>query len=169
MLLDVICTLLRDRMTWIPLYIILGIWVMYKYKLEGLPMIVGVLLCFVAADIISYQILKPLIHRLRPCHNTLVHARLVLGHCGGKWSFPSSHASDHMAISVGIILFGIFKNKWINSLMIIWALAVGFSQIYVGVHYPTDILAGFLLGTGCAFASKYILHLIGKRFFSRKQ
>lgn len=166
-IMDYVCPVLRDRMTWIPLYIILTIYIFYRYKLDGLKMIFGILLCFALADSISYQILKPLFHRLRPCHNTLLHARLVLNHCGGKWSFPSSHASDHLAISLGIILFGVFSSKWLNVLVLLWAISIGFSQIYVGVHYPLDILSGFMLGILCAFASKWIMDFITEKFFNQ--
>lgn len=148
---DVVLPFLRDAPNWIPLYVFLGIYLFMKYKTAAIKYLILIVVAFALADSISYHILKPWICRLRPCHSTTLHARLLLGHCGGKWSFPSSHASNHMAIALTIVLSKIFSKKWINFLWIFWALSIGFAQIYVGVHYPTDILAGFLLGILIAY------------------
>lgn len=148
---DVVLPFLRDALNWIPLYAFLGIYLFMKYKTAAIKYLILIVVAFALADSISYHILKPWICRLRPCHSTTLHARLLLGHCGGKWSFPSSHASNHMAIALTIVLSKIFSKKWINFLWIFWALSIGFAQIYVGVHYPTDILAGFLLGILIAY------------------
>lgn len=167
--LDVVLPFLRNAPNWIPLYIFLAIYLIYKYKLDALKYTFYIIIAFGLADFISHGILKPWIGRLRPCHSLTLHARLVLGHCGGKWSFPSTHASNHMAIALSIVLAGIFTKKWINYIWICWALSIGFAQIYVGVHYPSDIAAGFLLGILIAYFNyKIILPILNKLFvFSR--
>ena len=108
---------------------------------------------------------------MRPCHSLTLQANLVIGHCGGKWSFPSSHASNHMAIALSIVLANIFTKKWINYIWIFWALSIGFAQIYVGVHYPSDIVAGFLLGILIAYFNyKMVLPILKSYLFlSRKE
>lgn len=154
---DIILPFLRDAYNWIPLYLFLGLYLLKKYKTNAIKYLILIVVTFALADAISYHILKPCICRLRPCHSTTLHARLLLGHCGGKWSFPSSHASNHMAIALTIVLAKIFTKKWINYLWIFWALSIGFAQIYVGVHYPTDIIAGFILGILIAYFNYYFL------------
>ncbi|MCC6582799.1 MAG: phosphatase PAP2 family protein [Chitinophagales bacterium] len=156
-ILDVVLPFLRDATNWIPLYIFLAIYLLYKYKLEAVKYAIYIVIAFALADFISHSILKPWIGRLRPCHSLTLQARLVLGHCGGKWSFPSTHASNHMAIALSIVLAGIFTKKWINYIWIGWALSIGFAQIYVGVHYPSDIVAGFILGILIAFFNNHIV------------
>ncbi|MFN8259798.1 MAG: phosphatase PAP2 family protein [Chitinophagales bacterium] len=155
--LDIVLTFLRTAPNWIPLYIFLAVYLLYTYKLDAIQYVFYIIIAFALADFISHGILKPWIHRLRPCHSLTLHARLVLGHCGGKWSFPSTHASNHMAIALSIFLSGIFKKKWINYIWIFWALAIGFAQIYVGVHYPSDIIAGYVLGILIAYFNYHLI------------
>lgn len=160
---DGILPLLRNPPNWIPLYIVLGIYLINKYKTGAVKYALYIVVAFALADSISHDILKPLIARLRPCHSLTLHARLLLNSCGGKWSFPSTHASNHMAIALSIVLANIFTKKWMNYLWILWALCIGFAQIYVGVHYPSDIVGGFALGILIACFNYYmVLALLNK-------
>jgi hypothetical protein len=109
--LDVVLPFLRHAPNWIPLYVFLGIYLLYKYKLEAIKYALYIVIAFALADFISAGIIKPYIARFRPCHSLTLHARLVLGHCGGKWSFPSSHASNHMAIALSISISKYFYKK----------------------------------------------------------
>lgn len=161
--LDIVLPFLRNAPNWIPLYIFLGIYLLYKYKLEALKYALYIVIAFALADVIVHECLKPGFARLRPCHSLTLHARLVLGHCGGKWSFPSSHAANHMAIALSIVWAKIFTRKWINYIWIFWAFAIGFAQIYVGVHYPSDVIAGFIVGILIAcFNYSVILSFLNK-------
>ena len=161
--LDVVLPFLREAHNWIPLYIFLGFYLLYKYRLEAIKYAIYIVIAFALADFISAGIIKPYIARLRPCHSLTLHARLVLGHCGGKWSFPSTHATNHMSIALSIVFANIFTKKWINYIWIFWALSIGFAQIYVGVHYPSDVVAGFVLGTLIAYFNyKVVLSFLSK-------
>ena len=161
--LDVVLPFLREAHNWIPLYIFLGIYLIYKYKLEAIKYALYIVIAFALADFISAGIIKPYIARFRPCHSLTLHARLVLGHCGGKWSFPSTHATNHISIALSIVFATIFTKKWINYIWIFWALSIGFAQIYVGVHYPSDVVAGFVLGTLIAYFNyKVVLSFLSK-------
>jgi len=166
---DVVLPFLRDALNWIPLYIFLGFYLLFKYKMEAIKYVILIVIAFALADSISYHIFKPWIARLRPCHSLTLHARLVIGHCGGKWSFPSSHASNHMAIALTIVLAKIFTKKWMNYLWIFWALSIGFAQIYVGVHYPSDVTAGFILGILIAFFNFHFILPLFNLFTKRTQ
>ncbi len=161
--LDVVLPFLREAHNWIPLYIFLGIYLLYKYRLEAIKYAIYIVIAFALADFISAGIIKPYIARFRPCHSLTLHARLVLGHCGGKWSFPSTHATNHISIALSIVFATIFTKKWINYIWIFWALSIGFAQIYVGVHYPSDVVAGFILGTLIAYFNyKVVLSFLSK-------
>lgn len=155
--LDVVLPFLRHAPNWIPLYIFLGVYLLSKYKMEAIKYAIYIVIAFALADFISAGIIKPLVGRLRPCHSLTLHANLVLGHCGGKWSFPSTHATNHMAIALSIVFANIFTKKWINYIWIFWALSIGFAQIYVGVHYPSDVIAGFTLGTLIAYFNFHVV------------
>ena len=86
--------------------------------------------------------------RLRPCNDPEFtdHVRLVIKHCGGGYSFLSNHAANHfgMAVFFFITLRHVFR-KW-AWLVFVWAGLIAFAQVYVGVHYPLDVLCGALLG-----------------------
>lgn len=155
--LDVVLPFLRHATNWIPLYIFLGVYLLFKYKIQAVKYVLYIIIAFALADFISASIIKPFIGRLRPCHSLTLHANLLLGHCGGKWSFPSTHATNHMAIAMSIVLANIFTKKWINYIWIFWALSIGFAQIYVGVHYPSDVVAGFILGTMIACFNFFVV------------
>lgn len=155
--LDIILPFLRHAPNWIPLYLFLGAFCVYKYKTKAFAYLLYILIAFALADFISASIIKPLVGRMRPCHSLTLHARLVLGHCGGKWCFPSTHATNHLSIALSVVLANIFTKKWINFLWIFWALSIGFAQIYVGVHYPSDVLAGFILGTILAYLNYHFI------------
>lgn len=83
--------------------------------------------------------------RLRPCNNPYLQdiVHLVV-HCGSGYSFPSSHATNHFAL--GIFSAYTIKKKWVWVAGIAWAVLVAYSQIYVGVHFPGDVLVGGILG-----------------------
>jgi undecaprenyl-diphosphatase len=91
-------------------------------------------------------IFKNLVHRLRPCHEPsidgLVH--LVNNSCGGLYGFVSSHACN--SFNVAFLSLSLIKKRWFTIFIIFWALVVGYSRIYLGVHYPGDVLCGSILG-----------------------
>jgi undecaprenyl-diphosphatase len=149
---DIICPILREKLVWIPLYILMGY---YSFRLYGRQ--VWILLLFAAATIIisdqvSSSVIKPLVHRLRPCnnHNMVPAARLIIDSCGAGFSFLSSHAANHFAIATFFVFVTPLK-RYIALLLYVWASLVAFSQVYVGVHFPADVIAGAMLGiiTGC--------------------
>ncbi len=138
---DVIMPFITNFNNWRIPIVIIWLFIMIRGGKKG--RVAGVLLAFVliGTDQLSSSLLKPLVGRVRPCH-VLEHVRLLVG-CGGKLAFPSSHATNMAGVA---ILFSFFYRKGTPYFVII-ALAVGFSRIYVGVHYPLDVLGGFTLGT----------------------
>ncbi|HKJ68476.1 MAG TPA: phosphatase PAP2 family protein [bacterium] len=110
-----------------------------------------ILLATGAADAVAAQLLKPLFGRLRPCHQ-LEHVRLLVN-CGGKFGFVSNHAANMFA-SMTVLGYFYRSYRWY-----FWTLAglIAFSRIYVGVHFPADVLFGGLFGLGIAYVSLVLL------------
>lgn len=155
--LDDIMMLLRQPYTWIPLYFFFLLFFYANCRKYVLPVVVLTLVTFALTDFTSSSILKPFIGRLRPCHDpTLQYSINNIAGCGGIFSMPSSHASNHSGLAA--FWFLVIKNtlhqRWYW--LWFWAFLVCYSQIYVGVHFPADIITGALLGTGIAYFTYYL-------------
>jgi len=150
-----------QRNTWIPLYVLLVIWLIWQYKQRAAGMIASLILTIVVADQTASALLKPNIQRLRPCHVAYLQNKvhLVVESCGGTYGFASSHAANSFGLAMAVWLVcstaGPISNKTKKYLwwFFPWAAVVSYSRIYVGVHYPFDVLAGALIGCGAAYLS----------------
>ncbi|MXV52505.1 phosphatase PAP2 family protein [Pedobacter sp. HMF7647] len=144
---DWLMPFLRNRYFWTPLYLFLVVFFIRNYEKKGIMLIVFLLITFALADMSSASMIKPLIHRLRPCNDPSINqmVRAIAG-CGTGFSFPSSHAANHFAIAVFLVTVFRHKWKWITPLALFWAASICFAQVYVGVHYPVDVTVGGLLG-----------------------
>ncbi|MDV7188169.1 phosphatase PAP2 family protein [Lutibacter sp. TH_r2] len=157
-----------NKFSAIPLYVLL---LFFTYKTLGLKKTIAVVLCIailIAVSDQTSQLFKYGFKRLRPCHNAEIKGliRLVKESCGGKYSYFSAHAANSMAIA---IFFGkLLKSKFklIAPLLLIWALLVGYSRIYIGVHFPLDVLTGFLFGILYASIFYYLVKLLFKKIKS---
>lgn len=124
-------------------------------------MIASLILTIVVADQTASTLLKPTIQRLRPCHVAYLQNKihLVVESCGGTYGFASSHAANSFGLAMAIWLVcraaGPVSNRYKKYLWCFfpWAAVVSYSRIYVGVHYPLDVLAGALIGCGAAYLS----------------
>ena len=156
--LDGIMLVVRNPYTWIPFYLFVLYWVLRREKTTALKFICCTIVCITITDFTSAHILKPLFERLRPCYDaeTAGIVRGIVG-CGGQYSFPSSHASNHF----GLAAFWFYSirlltgQKW--RLLWVWALLISFAQVYVGVHFPLDVAGGSILGfiTGLALSKLF--------------
>ena len=131
-----------DKLTWIPLYILLLYLLFRKYSGNFIWIIISLCLLIFLADYGSVHIFKDGFERLRPCHQ-LENVRLVK-ECGGLYSFVSSHAANTFAIAFFIGL--LFRNIWGFIHLFSWAVLIGYSRIYLGVHFPFDIVGGMFWG-----------------------
>ncbi len=164
--LDSVMFFLTDGKVWLPLFIITIAFILIKFKSKGLFMLVLIALVITLGDQISSSILKPLVGRLRPSHEPLLQGLLhiVNNYRGGLYSFVSSHATNSFAVATILWLLIGKKYKWIG-LFFAWATVFSFTRVYLGVHYPGDILAGALLGSLIAIgvykvSKKYIPKLL---------
>ena len=164
--LDQIMWWVSQSITWIPLYILMVTWVVWKHRCDWKKILL-ILLAFVVAvglsDFITSGIIKPAVQRLRPTHTpglaSLLH--IVNGYTGGKYGFCSSHAANTLACALLFIF--VYKNKITTSILIVWVAINSYSRMYLGVHYPTDIMAGWIIGCVTASLAYALLRLLQKR------
>lgn len=167
---DWLMPILRNRFTWAPLYLFIIIFSIKNYKKEGVMMIVALLLNFGISDSVSSNLVKNSVQRLRPCNDIELREQMVQRvRCSGGYSFTSSHATNHFAMAVLLIILFYRRWKHVLWLALLWAISISFAQVYVGVHYPFDILAGALLGILIGLTSGYIYNRIRKKWMPETQ
>ena len=117
---------------------------------QALTLLLAIALVLLLTDLVSARIIKPLVARLRPSHalGDLVHT--VNGYVGGRYGFVSSHAANYFGLITLMIL--VFRKRALAITLIVWGLIIVYSRIYVGVHYPGDILGGTIVGIAAGFA-----------------
>ncbi len=155
--LDYIMIFLSNKYVWIPLYIYL-IFLLWKYDKKNFT--INIVICsgsVIVADFITSSIMKPYFERLRPCQdNSMLDLINIVSGCGKKFSFASSHAST--TFSLATIFFYITRGD--IKLLFLWSLLIGYSRIYLGVHYFLDVIIGFLVG----FLTSMIIYRISKKY-----
>lgn len=143
---------------WMPLAVVLLCLVLRNNSLpRSVLIIVLIALLITASDQIVSGLLKPLVHRLRPTHEPALSAMVdtVMGYRGGQFSFPSSHAANSFALFTFTAL--LIRNWGYTLSMLLWACVFSYSRIYLGVHYPGDVMCGAFIGLflGIAFYLAY--------------
>ena len=145
---DKVMVLITEMWVWIPLYILLFYWTVRQYGKRFWWILLALGLVMLCSDQLASHVFKPLFHRLRPCYNIdfqdLIH--LPDGLAGGRYGFVSSHAANTFAIAA--FLTPALRNyrPWPAIVLYLWAFLSSYSRIYIGYHYPGDILCGALLG-----------------------
>ena len=143
--LDKFFSIITDVQKWYIAYFILIAIAFFKGGRRGKIAVIGLILMIVVTDQTGYRLLKELFERVRPC-NFLSDAITPIG-CAGGYSFPSNHALNNFAAAV--FLMRLFPNyKWV---FIIVASLVSISRIYLGVHYPSDVVGGALIGVAFGY------------------
>lgn len=153
--LDWLFKLMRDPLTWVPLYAFILYWIIRYQKKYAWQFVLMTLVVFAITDFTSASVLKPAFMRLRPCFDpSMDNVLRSIVSCGGKYGMPSSHAANHFGLAsfwyFSITLMSSRKWTWLWG----WAFLVCYAQVYVGKHYPGDVFVGGILGTavGTIFA-----------------
>lgn len=145
--LDAWMPLWRNKYFWGPLYLFITAFLFLNFKKQAWWVILFAVLTITIGDQVSSGFIKPYFDRVRPCNNPEImeQVRLLLS-CGGK-SFVSSHATNHFAFAFYFItLFG-RQVRGLSTYGFLWAASIALGQVYVGVHYPSDVICGAILGT----------------------
>lgn len=151
---------LSGKLIWAPLYAAILVYIAMKEKNQKNFWFI---LLFIAIAVFfadrGSALIKDIVQRPRPCHEPalegLVH--IVNGKCGGMYGFISSHAAN--AFNVAFISLLYIRKRWYSISIIIWAIVVGYTRIYLGVHYPGDVICGSVYGALVAWGV-YRLYLV---------
>jgi undecaprenyl-diphosphatase len=151
-------TFMSSKSIWIPLLIPLMFFAWKReYKKHFIFFLLFLSMTLALSDITSSYLLKNVFNRLRPCRDIELASFIIKfgQRCGGKFGFVSSHASNSLALIIYFARTLQLKNLWF--LIYIFPLVIGYSRIYLGVHYPGDVLGGFLVGLlwSCFFSWAY--------------
>jgi undecaprenyl-diphosphatase len=157
---DQLMILISSKWFWIPLYIYILYLIYKRFTDQFIKILLALGLLIFIADFGSVHLFKEVFERERPCH-FLEGIRVVDG-CGGPFGFISSHASNSFAIAFFMAL--LFRNFWGFAWLFSWAVVIGFSRIYLGVHYPFDILGGMFWGLFVSLLVYYIYKMKIKDF-----
>lgn len=148
---------ISDKLLWLPLYLLLAFMLYRRYGRQCMWLIAGIGIAVGLADFISSGIIKDWVMRPRPTREPALEGllHLVNGYRGGRFGFVSSHAADTFSLA---LLFSLIWRNWKVTLpLVVFSLLNCWSRLYLGVHYPTDIAGGLIVGTLTALGIYYAL------------
>ena len=158
----------REKIVWVPAYLLAAFLLWQRFgTVQTLLLLVSLGLTLTVCDQLAASLLKPWVGQLRPCKAVEFgfEAR-VLVPCGGQYSFPSNHATNHFAVA------GLLALTWLRHygrgwtlLVFVWATSISLAQVYVGKHWPSDIVAGAALGLAGGVAGAALFYALRNRFY----
>lgn len=146
-LLDIMALFLRESIFHIPIYIFIILFAFQVFGKKAIWWVVGAIALVAFCDLVSSHLIKPYFARPRPCRDPFMagQIRFLARYCGANGSFTSSHAVNHFAFATFVVSTLRGVSRWFN-LLFLWAFAIAYAQVYVGVHYPSDVVVGAFLG-----------------------
>jgi undecaprenyl-diphosphatase len=154
---------ISDREFWFPFYALLLIWLAWKFRWRAVGLVLALALTVALSDQVTSSLMKPFFLRLRPCHEPAIDQWVhVVWECGGAYGFSSSHAANSFGFA-GLVYLLLPEYRRYSRFLFIWAFLISYSRIYVGAHYPLDVLTGAGVGTLMAILCANLY-----RFFTRK-
>lgn len=166
---DPVMILATKTIFWLPLYLVLVYLMVKAYKWNTLYLLLGVAITIALADQVTSGFMKPFFERLRPSHEPaligIVHT--VNNYKGGLYGFASSHAAN--TFGVAMFLWLLFKDRYrYFSVIFIWPAFMSYTRIYLGVHYPGDILVGAIIGLLCGWIGYRLANWMLTKFNKHK-
>jgi undecaprenyl-diphosphatase len=160
---DLILPFARQQEFWYFFYLFLLVFALYNFRIKGCWWSVSLIMTAIISDLASSTLVKAaaFLFRLRPCRDPdmIGQVRVLVNYCPQSSSFTSSHACNHFAAAWFIFITLNQTGSW-RWLLFIWAFVISYAQVYVGVHFPLDVLGGAVLGTAIGY---------GMSIFFRKQ
>ena len=164
-ILDNIMIFISSKLGWLPLYMFLLYLIIKTNQKKWWIALIAIAVTITLSDQLSVHLFKNVFERLRPCHNeALMHDLRMIVDCGGSFGFVSSHATNSAALSTLVVMMLNKRVKWILPVMILYTVLIMYSRVYLGVHYPSDVFAGALLGIAIGSAVFYLYSLTIKRW-----
>lgn len=147
---DVFMSICSDKWTWVPMYCVILYVLLWKYGFRVILLWITIMfaLTIILSDQLCGGYIRTLIARQRPSNlaNPISHfVHVVDGYRGGRYGFPSCHAANSFALATLLFLF--FRNRFLTTSIYCWAILNSYTRVYLGVHYPGDILAGAIVGS----------------------
>jgi len=161
-LFDLVLPIFREKLFWMPFYTFILVFAVLNLGRKRWFFISLLFVTVALSDLTSSELIKKTVQRPRPCHEMSYISDIQLRiHCGSGYSFTSSHAANYFAVAM-FLMFTIFKRpkvlKWI---LFFWAFAISYAQVYVGVHYPLDIVGGAMVGISYGLIMAWIYDYFG--------
>ncbi len=160
---DGLMPLLRESGLWMPLYLFMLVFMLVNFGNRAWLWILFAACTAAACDLVSSRLIKDHIFRLRPCNNPdlAAYIRVLVNYRPQSSSFTSSHATNHFGMAMFFVTtLKAYTSKWVL-LFFAWAAIICFAQVYVGVHYPFDVVSGGLLGCGLGYIFAIIFNNYG--------
>jgi len=167
---DPIMYWISDKYFWTPFYLLIVILIIRAYKKKSILILFCIGILITLSDQLSSHLIKPWVKRLRPSHNpaieNLVHLSKAGG--GGLYGFVSGHATNSFALFIFLCLVLSTKFDWLKKVLFFWAILICYSRIYVGVHYPGDVICGAILGSLVAWLVALLYNWISNSQWFKK-
>lgn len=162
--------LFSDRWIWVPMYVVILYVVIRNFSFrKTVVCLIAIALTITIADQVGASLIRPIVERMRPSNpdnpiSDLVH--IVNNHRSGRYGFPSCHAANTFGLAFFVCF--LFRRRWLTVFLMFWAVVTCYSRVYLGLHYPGDLLFGMILGFLSAVVVYFVMRkLIGEHCESR--